>query len=582
MGVCCDYNDKRKILKSKTDKEKDNEKRGRIPRQNTSTTKNDNKNNPQKNKLNNKKTIQGDKKKIFSESTPNKSITESYMNKYEKRKQNKKKDNNGINNKNEQKDNNNKSRTTNNVSYSDLKLSKDYYLVCPDCKNLYPYIKDLYYDKEKKDFNISYTCECFKGKSTLQNSSYLIYFIADNKPTTIYTDLISKKNLDKMKQLLTENKREFQGYKIVNNILKDIIINESVAPLANTLGISNRSITKSKFKESDVHIEISANYNIKESESDILFEEQKRLNEKKENLSIINEEQNEEKNELKNYKCTKTITCDETILSLIELKSGLIATGSIDSKIYIWNIEKSFYIKGFQENAAINCLLEFEQNFLLSGNDRNNIYLWNIEEEDKYISEFIGHKLSVNCLVKCNNNCFASGSNDKTIKIWDYKKRKLYKTIDAQDDGILCLILLKNGNLCSGSKDKYVKIWNLQNSTNIDKIRIDDNSVQCLLQLEDEKILIGSGKNIIIWKNHEKIRYLDGHNDQVNSLFKIDDNYIISSSSDKTIKIWDIKNMNYIQELNGHNDAINCVIKLKNSSLASCSYDKTIKIWEQC
>ena len=546
-------------------------------------------NNPTQKLINDRKS-NSNKNIGISESTPCKKKTESNINLYETSIKSIKKDkvavdNKKINNYNNRTDNNNnESKTTkdtkNNISYFDF--NEESYIVCPDCKNLYPYIKDLNYDKEKKDFNILYFCDCFKDKKTLKKS-YLLNFINDKKPTTINYDLITQKNLDKMKELSIENKKDIQGYKILENIIIKIknIINRSMAPLANTLGESYRSITKSKFKESNVHLEKSGNYNI--DGSDILFEEKNNLKSKIGKLSIINEEQNEEKNEFKNYKCTKTIKCNAIALSLIELKSGLIATCSNESKIQILDIKKSFYKSEFHENGLVNCLLEFEPNFLLSGDNRNNIYLWNIKEdkEEKYIYKFSGHKLSVNCLVKCNEKYFSSASSDKTIKIWDYEKRKLFRTIDAHDEEILSLIRLKNGNLCSGSKDKYIKIWNWQNCTNIDKIKIQDNMVKCLLQLDSETILYSSDKNINIYKNHEKIGYLDGHDDQINSLYKIKDNYIISGSSDKTIKIWDIKKKNCIQTLNEHIKEINCVIKLKNNTFVSCSNDKTIKIWEQ-
>lgn len=71
------------------------------------------------------------------------------------------------------------------------------------------------------------------------------------------------------------------------------------------------------------------------------------------------------------------------------MKSGLIATGSFDCKIRIWDIENTYRIKEIQENGNVLCLLEFEENILLSGNEKNEIYLRNIISENQdYIFNF--------------------------------------------------------------------------------------------------------------------------------------------------------------------------------------------------
>lgn len=55
-------------------------------------------------------------------------------------------------------------------------------------------------------------------------------------------------------------------------------------------------------------------------------------------------------------------------------------------------------------------------------------------------------------------------------------------------------------------------------------------------------------------------------------------NYIISGSSDKTIKIWDINSEKIITTLNSHNSAIHNLL-VWDDRLISVSSDKTIKIW---
>lgn len=78
------------------------------------------------------------------------------------------------------------------------------------------------------------------------------------------------------------------------------------------------------------------------------------------------------------------------------------------------------------------------------------------------------------------------------------------------------------------------------------------------------------------------IRTLSGHSEKVNSVAISSDGYLaISGSSDKTLKIWDLKTGKEIKTLSGHSDHISCVaISYDQKFALSGSYDNTLKIWD--
>ncbi|ETO13462.1 WD-40 repeat protein [Reticulomyxa filosa] len=93
--------------------------------------------------------------------------------------------------------------------------------------------------------------------------------------------------------------------------------------------------------------------------------------------------------------------------------------------------------------------------------------------------------------------------------------------------------------------------------------------------------------NIIIlrytlFKYFKLLHIFQGHLDRVNSVkFSPDSKKIISTSNDKTIKIWDVGSGNKIKELQGHLASVNdAEFSSDETMVVSCSNDKTIRLWD--
>ena len=295
------------------------------------------------------------------------------------------------------------------------------------------------------------------------------------------------------------------------------------------------------------------------------------------------------------FSCVKTLMGHTNkIVSLIEIESGKLVSGSYDNTIRIWDInDKIGNEQVINESERILSLLEFEKNKILSGTGDNSINLWDLENPEQKIFSFKGHELWVNALVKCDSNCFASASNDSKIKIWDYFKRECVSTLKGHVDCILSLILLKNKNLCSGSADLTIRIWDWGLGECISILKGHTRWVKCVLELDNDILVTGSDdKTIKLWKNEINFKTLEEHAHSVRTFCQINKSYFASGSFDYTIKIWEIDSWKCVQTLYGHELNIICLISLKyqnendyenngnNELIASCSNDKTIKIWK--
>ena len=211
---------------------------------------------------------------------------------------------------------------------------------------------------------------------------------------------------------------------------------------------------------------------------------------------------------LKQYKNTKTLMGHkDQIVSLIQLSSGNICTGSYDLSIKIWDISKDPKKALVTTKCSIGfvlCLLELKPNELLAGNSGNCIDIFNLADKKSVEPDYrlFGHFLWITALVKCDENHFASASNDAKIFIWDSNKKNKLKELLGHKDCILTMILLENGNLCSGSADKTIRIWD--------------------------------------WKNEKCLSCKKAHNDWVKSIYQLNSQILLSGSDDRKIKIWNL------------------------------------------
>lgn len=85
----------------------------------------------------------------------------------------------------------------------------------------------------------------------------------------------------------------------------------------------------------------------------------------------------------------------------------------------------------------------------------------------------------------------------------------------------------------------------------------------------------------ILQNTQRSYKYILIKIDPVNCVnFDSEGNFLVSSSSDLTIKLWDANNdFQNIKTFNGHDHNVSYVNFLGTDYLISCSRDRTIKLW---
>jgi len=164
----------------------------------------------------------------------------------------------------------------------------------------------------------------------------------------------------------------------------------------------------------------------------------------------------------------------------------------------------------------------------------------------------IGHIGKIRDIIVSKSGDIISASTDKTIRVWDSKtgkeKRKILGQIGVGNRGVIYAIALSND-------EKYLAVGGYLGGGQIRLYNYQSGKLLALLR---------SHTSTVIDLNFSK----DGH-------------YLLSSSADKTVKIWNmnsIENNPLLETISFHKDFVYAVAFTSENNIVSAGYDNTIAL----
>lgn len=231
-----------------------------------------------------------------------------------------------------------------------------------------------------------------------------------------------------------------------------------------------------------------------------------------------------------NYQLLASLIGHEDYVENIELISdNILATGSRDNTIRLWNIE----------------------------NIANNITL-------HAISVINAHTSNIKVLKRIGENKFISGSNDGSIKIWQLEGQCEISTIEGYGGCVQSVCCLSDTELVVTYSDHLILIWATNRK---EPIILDNNAIpseNCLIKINDNKLACGFMNGFVVIydlnQNYNRF-YMDGNQGgNINDLIVVGDEFDrIASASNATIIVFNINDVQQLNRLEGHIDKVNCL-----------------------
>ena len=180
-----------------------------------------------------------------------------------------------------------------------------------------------------------------------------------------------------------------------------------------------------------------------------------------------------------------------------------------------------------------------------------------------------------------DNATLISSSYDNTIKMWDIPSSTCILSINSPTQVSSIKLLSKNNWLLAAAhSDNVARIWDLS-SGSVPHILVGHTDPVISLELIDANTLASAGDSrIIIWDlNTWTIKLIIKNANSIYCFKTLPNGILATSSTDTTIKLWNISNGNLIKTMTQHTDTIYGLDLVGTNVLVSASYDKTIRMW---
>ena len=274
----------------------------------------------------------------------------------------------------------------------------------------------------------------------------------------------------------------------------------------------------------------------------------------------------------------------KALVQLGHLQGNHIRYGHEHSVQYLLENNCKFF---FQSNhdKVVRLALSNKCSFIVTLSYANTFKIWDFRTKKQIMS--VDHNLEgfVLCMTITNDSKYIIiGSNLGKLSILNTKDSTA-EDLEGHTHAVNSVVLTSDEKyIVSCSGDKTIRIWSLQAKTLESTLTDQEYPAECIIMSKDDKYIISGSFEIIIWNFQTQIQEGSlkvSDYRRVKSLAVTSDNqYIVCSCKDSTIRIFNFSERKLEATLQGHTQPVLIVGLSSNGKYAiSYSQDRTVRLW---
>ncbi|KAL6404157.1 F-box and WD-40 domain-containing protein MET30 [Ilyonectria robusta] len=289
----------------------------------------------------------------------------------------------------------------------------------------------------------------------------------------------------------------------------------------------------------------------------------------------------------------KTFKGHENGVTCLQFDDNIMATGSYDTTIRIWNIETGEVMRTLRgHTSAVRCL-QFDDSKLISGSFDKTIKIWNWQTGE-CLSTLQCHTEGV-LSVHFDGCTLASGSIDKTVKIFSFDTKQTFCLRGHTDWVNHVRIDSPSRVVFSASDDLSVKLWDLDSKQCIKTFLGHVGQVQQVLLMpadfepdevppdadNSDAVSVSSGRSTTPVAPEQPIddRAAYGSGFASDPSRPLPPRYMLTGGLDNTVRLWDTATGKCIRSMFGHVEGIWGLVG-DTLRVVTGANDSMTKIWE--
>ncbi|ELS04103.1 WD40 repeat-containing protein [Xenococcus sp. PCC 7305] len=269
-------------------------------------------------------------------------------------------------------------------------------------------------------------------------------------------------------------------------------------------------------------------------------------------------------------------------------RQNIIASGSFDNTIKLWNLETGKLINTLSGMSRVNAIsIHPYKSLLVNGCDDNKIHIWNLDTMASIPLEVHDHRVLA-VAISQDGNTLISGSRDHTLKVWNWEQSDLeFRHNITEDYGTIIALEItpNNQQIICVYGDNAVRVWDLATGKLIKTLIQYTDMIWSIAISPDSKTLVCGSRDrsiqVIDLATGNIRKTLTKHTSAVWAVaISPDSNTLASGSSDNNIILWDLNSGKIIKTLTGHaKDVLSVQFTADGTKVVSCSRDQKIRIW---